>query len=78
MTISNFRDIRLKNWPKTMNLLSPADQIRACYRLYWKYAKIGEAMFGSYEAGQRYASTVWDVHTAMNFHGFLRDKETWQ
>lgn len=79
MTRENYRDIRLKSWPATMNLADPATQLWACHRLFWKYARIGQQMHGGdYAAGQRYAATVWDVHTQMGWHGFKKDGKTWQ
>lgn len=78
LTRQNFSDIRRADWPATMDQLSPRLQLWACHYLFWKYARIGQAMLGSYEAGQRYGSTVWEVHTQMGWHGFKRDGKTWQ
>lgn len=76
LTLANFQEIRHASWPATMNLLSPRDQLWASFFLFWKHARIGQAMRGSYEAGQRYGSTVWDVHTQFGFYGFAADGET--
>jgi hypothetical protein len=76
LTRDNFAEIRHHSWPATMNLLSPRDQLWACFWLYWKHARIGQDMLGSYEAGQRYGSTVWEVHTQFGFWGFAADGET--
>lgn len=76
LTLANFQEIRHASWPATMNLLSPRDQLWACFFLFWRHARIGQAMRGSYEAGQRYGSTVWDVHTQFGFYGFAADGET--
>jgi len=59
-----------------MDQLSPRDQLWACFFLFWKHARIGQHLRGSYDAGQRYGSTVWDVHTQFGFHGFADDGET--
>jgi hypothetical protein len=59
-----------------MDKLSPRDQLWASFWLFWKYARIGQEMRGSYEGGQRYGSTVWDVHTQMDFDGFHADGKT--
>ena len=72
----NFAEIRQPSWPATANLLSPRDQLWACFFLFWKHARIGQHMRGSYEAGQRYGSTVWDVHDQFGFWGFAADGET--
>ena len=76
LTRDNFAEIRQPSWPATANLLSPRDQLWACFFLFWKHARIGQHMRGSYEAGQRYGSTVWDVHTQFGFYGFAADGET--
>jgi len=76
LTLANFAEIRHHSWPATMNLLTPRDQLWACFFLFWKHARIGQAMRGSYEAGQRYGSTVWDVHDQFGFWGFAADGET--
>lgn len=76
MTRDNYAEIRYASWPSSMNLLSPRDQLWACFFLFWKHARIGQHMRGSYEAGQRYGSTVWDVHTQFGFYGFAADGET--
>lgn len=79
MTRDNYADIRLDSWPLTMDKASPVIQLWACHRLFWKHARIGQQLHGGdYAAGQRYGSTVWDVHHDMNWHGFLRDGVTWQ
>lgn len=78
LTIQNYDDIKMKHWPDTMDKATPAQQLWACHRLFWKYARIGQKMLGSYEAGQRYGATVWDVHYDMGWHGFERDGVTWQ
>lgn len=76
LTLDNFRDVRHPAWPQTMDKLSPRDQLWASFWLFWKYARIGQDMRGSYEGGQRYGSTVWDVHTQMGFDGFRADGRT--
>jgi hypothetical protein len=76
LTLANFAEIRHHSWPATMNLLSPRDQLWACFFLFWKHARIGQEMLGSYDAGQRYGSTVWEVHTQFGFWGFAADGET--
>jgi hypothetical protein len=76
LTRDNFAEIRHASWPATMNLLSPRDQLWASFWLYWKHARIGQEMLGSYDAGQRYGSTVWEVHTQFGFWGFAADGET--
>jgi hypothetical protein len=75
LTRTNYDEIKHAAWPATMNLLTPRDQLWACFFLYWKYARIGEAMRG-YAGGQRYGATVWDVHSQFGFHGFQEDGET--
>ena len=76
LTIRNFQEVRHPAWPQTMDKLSPRDQLWASFWLFWKYARIGQEMRGSYEGGQRYGSTVWDVHTQMGFDGFHADGKT--
>lgn len=76
LTLLNYQEVRHPRWPSTMNRLSPRDQLWACFWLYWKYARIGQDMRGSYEGGQRYGSTVWDVHTQFGFWGFRADGKT--
>jgi hypothetical protein len=76
LTRDNFAEIRHHSWPATANLLTPRDQLWASFWLYWKHARIGQDMLGSYEAGQRYGSTVWEVHTQFGFWGFAADGET--
>ena len=76
LTIANFQEIRHASWPSSMDQLSPRDQLWACFFLFWKHARIGQEMRGSYESGQRYGSTVWDVHTQFGFDGFAADGET--
>jgi hypothetical protein len=70
--------VRHYSWPDSAHLLTPRDQLWASFWLYWKYARIGQAMLGSYESGQRYGSTVWDVHDqpGLNFYGFGVDGQT--
>lgn len=75
LTRDNYSSVRHHGWPDTMDLLSPRDQVWACFWLFWKHARIGEASRG-YAGGQRYGSTVWDVHNAIGFHGFASDGET--
>ena len=76
LTRQNYRDVKHPAWPDTADALSPRDQLWACFWLFWKYARIGQEMRGSYEGGQRYGSTVWDVHTQMGFDGFHADGKT--
>ena len=76
LTRDNYAEIRHASWPETMNLISARDQLWACFFLFWKHARIGQGMRGSYSAGQRYGSTVWDVHTQFGFYGFAADGET--
>ena len=76
LTMTNFGEIRQPSWPDTMDQLSPRDQLWACFFLFWKHARIGQHLRGSYESGQRYGSTVWDVHTQFGFWGFAPDGET--
>jgi len=78
MTIQNYRDIKLKGWPASMADATPAQQLWASHRLFWKYARIGQKMLGSYERGQRYGATVWAVTERMGFNGFKKDGRTWQ
>lgn len=78
LTLQNYADIRRPDWPKTMDKATPLIQLWACHYLFWKHARIGQKMLGSYEAGQRYGATVWDVHDDMGWHGFKRDGVTWQ
>lgn len=74
----NYRDVAPAWFPDSMSQATPAQQLWICHWLFWKYARIGQKLRGSYEAGQRYGATVWDVHTAMGWHGFKRDGVTWQ
>jgi len=78
LTLQNFQDVRHPAWPQTMDKLSPRDQLWASFWLFWKYARIGQEMRGSYEGGQRYGSTVWDVHDqpGLMFDGFKADGKT--
>jgi hypothetical protein len=76
LTRQNYRDVKHPAWPETADALSPRDQLWASFWLFWKYARIGQEMRGSYEGGQRYGSTVWDVHTQMGFDGFRADGKT--
>ena len=76
LTRQNYRDVKHPAWPETADGLSPRDQLWASFWLFWKYARIGQEMRGSYEGGQRYGSTVWDVHTQMGFDGFHADGKT--
>ena len=76
LTRQNYRDVKHPAWPDTADRLSPRDQLWASFWLFWKYARIGQDMRGSYEGGQRYGSTVWDVHTQMGFDGFRADGRT--
>lgn len=75
LTRDNYQDIKARSWPDTMDQLSPRDQLWAAFFLYWKHARIGEKERG-YAGGQRYGSTVWDVHTQFGFWGFQADGET--
>jgi hypothetical protein len=78
LTLQNFRDVRHPAWPATADRLNPRDQLWASFFLFWKHARIGQDMRGSYDGGQRYGSTVWDVHThpGLNFDGFSADGRT--
>ena len=78
LTRQNYRDVKHPAWPQTMDKLSPRDQLWASFWLFWKYARIGQEMRGSYEGGQRYGSTVWDVHDqpGLMFDGFHADGKT--
>jgi hypothetical protein len=76
LTRQNYRDVKHPAWPETMDGLAPRDQLWAAAFLFWKYARIGQELRGSYEGGQRYGSTVWDVHTQMGFDGFHADGKT--
>jgi hypothetical protein len=76
LTVANFSDVKHPAWPDTADQLSPRDQLWASFWLFWKYARIGQEMRGSYDGGQRYGSTVWDVHTQMGFDGFRADGRT--
>jgi hypothetical protein len=76
LTLANFSDVKHPAWPATANLLSARDQLWASFWLFWRYARIGQEMRGSYDGGQRYGSTVWDVHTQMGFDGFRADGRT--
>jgi hypothetical protein len=76
LTRQNYRDVKHPAWPDTADQLSPRDQLWASFWLFWKYARIGQEMRGSYDGGQRYGSTVWDVHTQMGFDGFRADGRT--
>lgn len=73
LTRQNFIDVKHPAWPATADRLSARDQLWASFFLFWRYARIGQDMRGSYEGGQRYGSTVWDVHTQMGFDGFRAD-----
>jgi hypothetical protein len=68
--------VKHPRWPDTANQISPRDQLWASFWLFWKYARIGQSLRGSYDGGQRYGSTVWDVHTQMGFDGFRADGKT--
>ena len=78
LTIANYLEVRHYSWPDSAHLLSARDQLWASFWLYWKHARIGQAMLGSYQSGQRYGSTVWDVHDqpGLSFHGFAADGQT--
>jgi hypothetical protein len=76
LTRQNYTDVKHPRWPDTADQISPRDQLWASFWLFWKYARIGQDMRGSYEGGQRYGSTVWDVHTQMGFDGFHADGRT--
>ena len=78
LTIANYLEVRHAWWPDSAHLLSARDQLWASFWLYWKHARIGQAMLGSYQSGQRYGSTVWDVHDqpGLSFHGFGADGQT--
>jgi hypothetical protein len=76
LTRQNYTDVKHPAWPDTADALQPRDQLWASFWLFWKYARIGQEMRGSYEGGQRYGSTVWDVHTQMGFDGFHADGKT--
>jgi hypothetical protein len=76
LTRQNYTEVKHPRWPATADQLSPRDQLWASFWLFWKYARIGQDMRGSYDGGQRYGSTVWDVHTQMGFDGFRSDGKT--
>ena len=78
LTIANYLEVRHYSWPDSAHLISPRDQLWASFWLYWKYARIGQHLLGSYQSGQRYGSTVWDVHDqpGLSFHGFGADGQT--
>jgi len=78
LTRQNYRDVKHPAWPDTADQISPRDQLWASFWLFWKYARIGQEMRGSYEGGQRYGSTVWDVHDqpGLMFDGFHADGKT--
>ena len=78
LTRQNYQDVKHPAWPETMDGLTPRDQLWAAAFLFWKYARIGQEMRGSYEGGQRYGSTVWDVHNqpGLMFDGFRADGRT--
>lgn len=78
LTIANYLEVRYAWWPASAHLLTPRDQLWASFWLYWKYARIGQNLLGSYESGQRYGATVWDVHDqhGLSFHGFGADGQT--
>jgi len=74
----NYDEVKHPAWPDTADQISPRDQLWASFWLFWKYARIGQDMRGSYEGGQRYGSTVWDVHDqpGLMFDGFRADGRT--
>ena len=78
LTIANYLEVRHAWWPSSAHLLSARDQLWASFWLYWKHARIGQHLLGSYQSGQRYGSTVWDVHDqpGLSFHGFGADGKT--
>ena len=78
LTRQAYRDVKHPAWPDTADQISPRDQLWASFWLFWKYARIGQEMRGSYEGGQRYGSTVWDVHDqpGLMFDGFRADGRT--
>ena len=76
LTRQNYTEVKHPAWPDTADRLQPRDQLWASFWLYWKYARIGQELRGSYEGGQRYGATVWDVHTQLGFHGFKADGKT--
>ena len=78
LTTANYLEVRHYSWPDSAHMISPRDQLWASFWLYWKHARIGQAMLGSYQSGQRYGSTVWDVHDqpGLSFHGFGADGKT--
>ena len=78
LTIANYLEVRHYSWPDSAHLLTPRDQLWASFWLYWKHARIGQHLLGSYHSGQRYGSTVWDVHDqpGLSFHGFDADGQT--
>lgn len=73
LTRQNYTDVKHPAWPATADRLNARDQLWASFWLFWRYARIGQEMRGSYDGGQRYGSTVWDVHTQMGFDGFKSD-----
>ena len=78
LTRQNYLDVKHPRWPDTADQISPRDQLWASFWLFWKYARIGQEMRGSYDGGQRYGSTVWDVHDqpGLMFDGFRADGRT--
>ena len=78
LTTANFLEVRHYSWPDSAHLLTARDQLWASFWLYWKYARIGQHLLGSYQSGQRYGATVWDVHDqpGLSFHGFAADGQT--
>lgn len=76
LTIGNFREIKHPAWPDSADQLNPRDQLWASFWLFWKHARIGQDMRGSYESGQRYGSTVWDIRDQIPFSGFEADGKT--
>lgn len=78
LTTANYLEVRHYSWPDSAHLLSARDQLWASFWLYWKYARIGQHLLGSYQSGQRYGATVWDVHDqpGLSFHGFGADGHT--
>lgn len=76
LTRTNFWEVKHPAWPDTADQLNPRDQLWASFWLFWKHARIGQEMRGSYESGQRYGSTVWDVRDQIPFSGFRADGKT--
>ncbi len=78
LTTANYLEVRHYSWPNSAHLLTPRDQLWASFWLYWKYARIGQHLLGSYQSVQRYGATVWDVHDqpGLSFHGFGADGQT--